>query len=735
MMLQKTGYETDDFFSNVALGVSDGLDGALWSYVYATIIFSGALSVFIPVGLTIILFGWAIVSIFITLTSRLKVHVVAIDEQSVVIFGAIGMLLVTQMGPRATTNEGLATLLAIMALTSILIAVVLLLVARNSLSRLLELLPFPVICGYMAGIAWLLLDAGVYISVDAPISLDLLDVLERENNFLKLVIALIGGAALIAFTRHFEQAWALPLASLIIVIGFYSVALSNDMSKSDLVAGAWMYDIQSQDGDMLRTLSNLSIADIDISFVISVIPQILTIIFLTVLSASMSLSIIAALNPKAQIDTTDELQGLGYGNIFLGAIACPPGYSDAVTSALYAGFGASSRWMAIASSATCLVIMFVGVTLISYLPNILICSSIFLFAFQMFYEWMYENVRSFTLLDYSIICAILITVIGFGFVEGILLGVFLAVFLFVLRYSRISAVQSVSSIESQRSSVERSPSGTGLLNRFGSESIIYTLRGFLFFGTANIVRDTIREAISSSQCKAILLDLQRVSGIDISALNTLKQLRETCDVEGILIIYSGAAEEIREKLANFDVASNHAGDQLIFAETDFALEYIENMVLAEHQEGTVSCSVQDHLSDILDSEEGVNHLVKIMERSELDTNEVLFLQGDSDRRFFILESGNLSARIETADGRSIRIKKFSPGSIIGEMSNYTSEKSRTASVVADEPAVLYCIDPSKLNELPEDTRTECLATIHELVARTLTTRIDFMNKRLMLELT
>ena len=79
------------------------------------------------------------------------------------------------------------------------------------------------------------------------------------------------------------------------------------------------------------------------------------------------------------------------------------------------------------------------------------------------------------------------------------------------------------------------------------------------------------------------------------------------------------------------------------------------------------------------------------------------------------------------------MKKFRPGSLIGEMSAYTSDRLRTASVVANEPSVLYHLTSEKLAQL--DTENLMLtASIHELVARTLGNRITYMNRRLFLEL-
>ena len=69
----------------------------------------------------------------------------------------------------------------------------------------------------------------------------------------------------------------------------------------------------------------------------------------------------------------------------------------------------------------------------------------------------------------------------------------LALLLFVLRYSMISAIQGHYSLAHYRSSVERSQASNELLDQHGSAGLVYTLRGFLFFGTANAILDTMQQ--------------------------------------------------------------------------------------------------------------------------------------------------------------------------------------------------------------------------------------------------
>jgi SulP family sulfate permease len=502
----------------------------------------------------------------------------------------------------------------------------------------------------------------------------------------------------------------------------------------ELVSTGWLFDIPADTGGALGLLKSLSFSQVDTSFVLSVVPQLLTIAFLALLTQSMSLSALMAAGSH-DLDTSREMEDMGAGNVLNALIASPPGSTDVIASTLYEEFGASSRWMPIVSSLVCVVMAVFGSYIIPWMPKLLVGATVFLFAYQLFYEWMYENVRGFQPIDFAIVLIILGTVIFVGFMPGIAVGVLLALLLFVMRYSMISAIQGQYSLAGYRSSVERSQSANLVLDQYGNECLVYTLRGFLFFGTANAILDTIRDdaKVRTSNYRGILLDLKRVTGMDISALNTFVQIKTLCEISGVQLMYSGVSMETRKSLLMMNAVSRNVDEPLIFPDADYAVEYMEDGLLEAYDGGALEKSVRDHLLRIFDDAEKVDVLMAAMERVEVDEREKLFEQGERDTGLFILDQGTMTALISTEHDGWKRVKKFRPGSLIGEMSAYTPDGLRTATVVANEPSVLYHLTSEKLAEL--DTENLMLsASIHELVARTLGNRITYMNRRLFLEL-
>jgi SulP family sulfate permease len=204
-------------------------------------------------------------------------------------------------------------------------------------------------------------------------------------------------------------------------------------------------------------------------------------------------------------------------------------------------------------------------------------------------------------------------------------------------------------------------------------------------------------------------------------------------MSGVKLIYSGVERETKGGLLMLNAVSTEYDEPLIFSEADYAVEYMEDVLLQLYAAESSKLTIHDHLQKIFDDEDKVAVLMDHMTRIEIDGSDILFEQGEPDNGLYMLEHGSMTALIGTEHNGFKRVKKFRPGSVIGEMSAYTPERLRTATLVADEDSVLYHLTSEKIAKLDVEN-LKLAASIHELVARTLGSRISYMNRRLFLEL-
>jgi SulP family sulfate permease len=106
----------------------------------------------------------------------------------------------------------------------------------------------------------------------------------------------------------------------------------------------------------------------------------------------------------------------------------------------------------------------------------------------------------------------------------------------------------------------------------------------------------------------------------------------------------------------------------------------------------------------------------------------MFRQGDDDDSLILLVRGNLSAHLDLGGGQSARLRKFSPGTLTGEMAFYTGMK-RSASLVADTDATVGVISGESLLRLNRD-QPAVAAEFHQMAARLMAYRLISMNAML-----
>jgi SulP family sulfate permease len=269
--IRTSGYHSKSLFADVSLGIFDGLDNALWCYAFATVIFAGAMAHFLPLLVVVLLCGWALMGAFVALTSEKRLHIISLDEQAVVILASIAGLMVLEMGDRAGTGDGLSTMLAVMSLSSLGVAAFFWIIGHFRLTRLLELMPYPVICGFMAGIGWLLLEAGIGIAIDAPIP-QFWDAVKDPDTLAKLLIFVAGAIFLLVAVTRLRRAWALPVASLVLVGTFYAVVTIKGYDSHMLIQRGWLFDIPVDTGGALGLLEQVSLSRVDTGFLLKVLP-------------------------------------------------------------------------------------------------------------------------------------------------------------------------------------------------------------------------------------------------------------------------------------------------------------------------------------------------------------------------------------------------------------------------------------------------------------------------------
>jgi len=120
----------------------------------------------------------------------------------------------------------------------------------------------------------------------------------------------------------------------------------------------------------------------------------------------------------------------------------------------------------------------------------------------------------------------------------------------------------------------------------------------------------------------------------------------------------------------------------VFPDLDHGLEQCENTLLRETGGDLEVDAFDSPLEEAFLSSRDREAVLAYFERVETRAGETLIAQGDPADALYLLERGQLTARLET-NGQQLRLRTFQAGAIVGEIGLILGGE-RTADVVADE---------------------------------------------------
>lgn len=227
-----------------------------------------------------------------------------------------------------------------------------------------------------------------------------------------------------------------------------------------------------------------------------------------------------------------------------------------------------------------------------------------------------------------------------------------------------------------------------LLDREGWRIAVYELRGNLTFGsTERFVRQAVEEM---DEIEWLILDFRRVGGVDPVSWRLIEALVERAEELGKRAVISHATEPP----PGFTTA----------ADTEEALQICEDELLGRlgGLEETTAVSLRDQPLIAELDEALIDAIETAARRLSLSPGEVVFHRGDDADAIYFISSGSLCAQVEVEAGSRVRrLQTMGPGVAFGEM-GLLDDGPRSASVVVEDPAVVYALPFAEVRRLEAD---------------------------------
>ncbi len=678
------------------MGSLFGVNSVLFAIAFSGVMFPGGLAPYLGLGILIGLVGNGVVNIVGALTSKVPYALFTPQDKAGVILGGIGL----SFGAVIISNPDKApyfasNFIAMICIAALFTGLIIYLAGRFKLGRAAQILPYPVISGFLAGTGILMFKAAFVVMLDRQLTLDAMQVVFETQHMMQWLLGLGGAVCLAWLLRKFPTPIMLPLVMGIITLLIYG----GHALVPEVVNATWFFQPSPPIGDQWKSLSPTLL---DAPFIAGFTPEFLTITLLTMLAGILNvLAIGIAL--KQDINLDQALKSDGITNVIGGLFGVMAGHTSNSNSTMIYNIGGRTRLIGICCGIVCLIAAGFAPQYADKVPRALPAVILFLFSVNYLYEWLWQAPRNWPLSDRLVTYIIIALVISYDLLTAIGAGLIIATLMFAIRYSRVPIRKSEKRLSQVMSKTEWPPEQRMQLSREGDERVIMTLTGFLFFGSIMRLVDLMRTYPDT--VSHVHFDFADVTGADSSATLAMSRLDLIATTKGIKLSQSGLSETLAPFL-KIDAAAQ-------FKTLDEATHNFEYDVLA------------DNLAKTITLKEGLGALgipPAVQDRFtplDLAANSDLFCQGEESGDIYYLESGSLV--VVSAQGAVLRTLR--PGVLVGEMARY-GNRIRSATIRAAEPSRLFQLSDADIDGLPEDLR----ASLHEAIARLLTNRLADMTR-------
>ncbi|MGB0563562.1 MAG: SulP family inorganic anion transporter [Spirulinaceae cyanobacterium] len=574
--------QPEHLLSSLLAGLVTGVIGVIRGISYAALIFAGDLSGFLNVGVGLAIYSTAAISVVVALSSSLPGMIATPLAAPTAVLAVLAAAIASQLAD-AETIVLVSTVIAAIGLGSLLTGGFLWLLGRLQWGRAVSFVPYPVVGGFMAGTGLLLVRGGIQVMCDLPVTVANLPLLLTPDRLLHWSVGLVLGLALLLITKRWSQYWVLPGSIFGAIALFYGGLVLTQIPIAQARSAGWLLGPFPQ-GGLWRPLSWAQWQSIDWGVIGGQSGTLATLMFISLLSLVLTNNGIE-LAVEQDLDLNQELKAVGLANLAAG-LGCGLAGNQALPSTLLVHqMGAKHRLAGVFKLIPCSAVLLLGSSFLCFFPTPILGGLLLYLGIGLLVQWLYQAFAKLPLTDYLTIVLIMVVINSVGFLAGVIVGLIMAVVLFLVNYSRIHTTRAEFSGRSQSSTKMRSPQEQDHLDQQGEAIHILQLHGFIFFGRANHLLTAVKERLADASLtplRYLVLDCHLVSGLDSSAVLNFSKIRKLLKSQAVTLVWVGLNAPVQAALERGDALDATQPDCYCSPSLDAALQWSEDRLLADH---------------------------------------------------------------------------------------------------------------------------------------------------------
>jgi sulfate permease, SulP family len=637
------------------------------------------------------------------------------------LFGRTGGLISVPCAPAAAVMSALAAnllsekahnglepvnILPLMALTVLLAAGLQILYGSIGGGRLIKFVPYPVISGYLSGVAILIALGQLPNLFGLPAGTPLLRGLRSPElwKWQGLVVGLITMAIVAAAPRITRKLPAAILGLLGGMLAYFSLGLfSPELFK--IQANPLIIGSIPTSGSLFEVFSGrvTSLFAVSISSIHLIIIPALTLSVLLAIDTLKTCVVLDVLT-HSRHDSNRELRGQGIGNLAAFLIGGMPGSGAMGPTLINVTSGGRSPRSGMIEGACVVVALLLLGPLIAWVPIGALAAILLVVAWRTFDRSMFRLLRyPAGRLDFGVIAAVILVAVTVDLIVASGVGVALAILLFIRDQVRNPVIHRKRYLNQVSSKTRRLAAEKAVLKRKGDQGVLCELQGNLFFGTTDQLASQLEPDLRTR--RFILFDMRRVQSIDFTGAHLFEQMRSQLAERGGRLLFSGMPSAVLDR-RDFEHYLSQLGvvrkdSEAMISETlDGALEWMEERIL---EDAGITRQGEEQLLEVKDidlfsglAEGTLSGLTACMKEMSFAPGQRVFSQGESGDEMFIVRRGAVRILLSLDGGKQHHLATIGRGDFFGELS-FLESGSHSADAEAKVPTDLYVLSRSQFN--------------------------------------
>lgn len=352
---------------NLLAGSFIGIISSFWAISVAALLFSDRLMQFLGDGITMMLMGQLLMSLFIAFYSPLKGEMACIQTSPAIVMMVIINNIISS-NPSISDHELFILATSVIIITTLITGVFFILLGYFKLGELVRYIPYPIIAGFLAGAGWLAAQGGVDFLLGKDTH-SYIEVLSNSSQSLKLLSGAGFGFVLFYSLNRYMGFLVLPCILIIAISAFYLVLLVNTIPIAEIATQGWLLGPFPE--LVSKNLAIFNLADVNWHTLMQQFnANVSTLVLVSVVCLLLNVTAIELIF-KTDIDLNKSLKVTGIANLLGGLCGSGVGFCSVSDSSLGYKIKAS-RALSLVVSVIPLFLLYVGLPLLNYLPSFVI---------------------------------------------------------------------------------------------------------------------------------------------------------------------------------------------------------------------------------------------------------------------------------------------------------------------------------------------------------------------------